>query len=289
MPTTTQETAATLDAVIDLSERVVVVTGAGRGLGRAYARALASRGAHVVVHDAGVARDGRGGDPQVAAAAAAEIVEAGGSAEPAVQNLATREGAESLVAEVLEKNGRVDALVHNAGIVRYGRAPETSVEEWTRMLEVNVAAAWWLCRAVLPAMTERGYGRIVLTTSGFALRPIPGADVTGYSVGKAAQVGLMNGLAAEGAPHGVLVNCISPVAATRIFRREVGADEMTPESVSPAVVMLASEECRWSGQIVVAQDGRFAFDHMVRSGAGEAGTPEEVLDLADEAAPDLSL
>jgi len=275
--------------MIDFADQVVVVTGAGRGLGASYARLLARLGATVVVHDGGVERDGTGGDPTVAESVEASIREEGGRAEAETQDLASREACEELVSAVLSRHGRVDALVHSAGIVRYAAIDATPEDEWTRMLDVNVSAAWWLCRAVWPAMKERSYGRIVLTTSGFALRPIPGADVTAYSVGKAAQVGLMNGLAAEGEEHGILVNCVSPVAATRIFRREVQAGELTPEAVAPGVAMLASSACRWSGQVLVAQDGQFAFDRMVRTVESSARTPEDVLRMAERTAPDLSL
>ena len=182
--------------------------------------------------------------------------------------------------------------MHNAGIVRYGPAAATTDADWAAMLAVNVSAPWWLTRAVWPGMAERGYGRIVLTTSGFALRVIPGADVTGYSVGKAAQVGLMNGLAAEGEDVGILVNCVEPVAATRIFRRQVDAGQMTPEAVAPAVAMLASPACRWSGLVVVAQDGEFAFDSVVRTPSFRPGatvTPDDLVALAERDAPDLGL
>lgn len=273
--------------MISFADQVVLVTGAGRGLGAAYARLVAARGGLVVVHDAGVERDGAGGDPGPAAAVAASITAAGGLAEAETQNLSSRSGCEDLVRAVLNRHGRVDALVHNAGIVRYHGIAETTPDEWERMLAVNVAAAWWLCRAVWPGMTRRRYGRVVLTTSGFAVRPVPGADVTGYSVGKAAQVGLMNGLAAEGEPHGISVNCIEPVAATRIFRREVAIGQLTPESVAPGVAMLASRQCRWTGLVMVAQGGEYAFDAMQRSDFTDLGSdaePEDVLTLAERQA-----
>ncbi len=277
---------------VDVRGHIVVVTGAGRGLGAAYARLLARLGAVVVVHDGGVARDGTGGDPAVAESLASELRAAGLSAEPEVQDLSTRPGCLDLVDRVLRRHGRIDALVHNAGLVRYGPAASTPDTDWDAMLAVNVGAPWWLTRAVWPAMAERGYGRIVLTTSGFALRVIPGADVTGYSVGKAAQVGLMNGLAAEGQDVGIMVNCVEPVAATRIFRREVAAGQMTPEAVAPAVAMLASPACRWNGLVVVAQDGEFAFDSMVRTPLvrpGATAGPDDLVVLAERDAPDLGL
>lgn len=277
--------------MITFEGQVVLVTGAGRGLGAAYARLVGSRGGTVVVHDAGVERDGSGGDPAPAQEVAAAIVDQGGIAEVETQNLASRRGCQDLVAAVLERHSRVDALVHSAGIVRYHGIADTSDEEWQVMLDVNVSAAWWLCRAVWPGMASRRYGRIVLTSSGFALRVIPGADVTGYSVGKAAQFGLMNALAAEGEPHGIKVNAIAPVVATRIFRRAVNADEMTAESVAPGVAMLASRDCRWTGQVLVAQDGEFGFDTMHRSEVASQGRtprPEDVLQYAERHATSAS-
>ncbi|HWL99829.1 MAG TPA: SDR family NAD(P)-dependent oxidoreductase [Nocardioidaceae bacterium] len=219
--------------MITFADQVVLVTGAGRGLGASYARLLAARGATVVVHDAGVERDGSGQDPGPAGAVAESILADGGQAEAETQNLADRKGCTDLVSSVLQRHGRIDALIHSAGIVRYHGIAETTDRDWQRMLDVNVSAAWWLCQAVWPGMVARRYGRIVLTTSGFALRVVPGADVTGYSVGKAAQFGLMNALASEGEPSGILVNALAPVAATRIFRRAVGSDEMSPDAVAP--------------------------------------------------------
>jgi NAD(P)-dependent dehydrogenase (short-subunit alcohol dehydrogenase family) len=273
--------------VITFADQVVLVTGAGRGLGASYARLLAEREATVIVHDAGVARDGSGDDPGVAAAVAESIVAAGGRAEAESQNLADRTGCTDLVSSVLERHSRIDALVHSAGIVRYHGIADTTARDWQRMLDVNVSAAWWLCQAVWPGMVARRYGRLVLTTSGFALRAIPGADVTGYSVGKAAQFGLTNALAAEGEAHGIFVNALAPVAATRIFRREVGADEMSPDVVAPAAAALASRDCTWSGQVLVAQDGEFAFDSMARTpirNLGRTAQPEDILRLAGDIA-----
>jgi NAD(P)-dependent dehydrogenase (short-subunit alcohol dehydrogenase family) len=273
--------------VITFADQVVLVTGAGRGLGASYARLFAARGATVIVHDAGVERDGSGEDPGVAATVAESIVAGGGQAEAETQNLADRTGCTNLVSSVLERHGRVDALVHSAGIVHYHGIADTTAHDWQRMLDVNVSAAWWLCQAVWPGMVARSYGRIVLTTSGFALRAIPGADATGYSVGKAAQFGLMNALAAEGEPHGILVNALAPVAATRIFRREVGADEMSPDAVAPAAAVLTSRDCTWSGQVLVAQDGAFAFDSMARTpvrNLGRTARPEDILRIASDIA-----
>jgi NAD(P)-dependent dehydrogenase (short-subunit alcohol dehydrogenase family) len=268
--------------MIDLSGQVVLVTGAGRGLGAAYARLLGARGATVVVHDAGVAPDGSGGDPEPAAAVAAEVVAAGGRADVETQNLATRAGCEALTAAVLERHGRVDALVHSAGVVRYGGIAATSDAEWATMLAVNVEAPWWLCRAVWPGMVARSYGRVVLTVSGYGLRAIPGSDVTAYGVGKAAQLGLVNGLAGEGAASGIRVNAIAPVAATRIYRRATAPGELSAADVAPGVVALVAPECPATGQVLSAAGGRWAvtsFPAPRQVRLPEPVTPEAVLSL----------
>jgi NAD(P)-dependent dehydrogenase (short-subunit alcohol dehydrogenase family) len=274
--------------MIRLDGHVVLVTGAGRGLGAAHARALAARGATVVVHDAGVEPDGSGGDDGPATGVAAEITAAGGDATAETQNLATREGCEALVTTVLDRHGKVDALVHSAGLVRYGGIAATSAADWTAMLAVNVEAPWWLCRAVWPGMVERSYGRIVLTVSGYGLRAFPGSDVTAYGVGKAAQLGLVNGLAGEGAGTGIRVNAISPVAATRIFRRTTQPGELSPDDVAPGVVALTAPGCRCTGVVLGASGGEWTVTSPPRRRAVRpaANTPEAVLALLPDDATD---
>jgi NAD(P)-dependent dehydrogenase (short-subunit alcohol dehydrogenase family) len=263
--------------MIDFRGQVVLVTGAGRGLGAAYARLIADRGAVVAVHDAGVGRDGTGADPRPARSVRDEVTRHGGIASAHMQDLGTRSGCEELVAEVLDQHGRVDAMVHNAGIVRYLRIAETSESEWRRTMAVNVEAAWWLCRAVWPTMIEQGYGRLVLTVSGYGLTVVPGADVAAYSVSKGAQFGLMNALAGEGMGTGILVNAVSPIAATRIFRRQTAPGELTPESVAPGVAMLASRDCPVTGTVLTAAGGVWSV---------AAWQSAEEVDLGSEATPD---
>jgi NAD(P)-dependent dehydrogenase (short-subunit alcohol dehydrogenase family) len=266
--------------MIDVKEQVVLVTGAGRGLGAAYAGLLAARGAHVAVHDAGVERDGSGADPAVAGAVRDAIVDAGGRASAHTQDLATRSGCTDLVDEVVAEYGRVDALVHNAGIVRYHGIGDAPLEEYARTMAINADAGWWLCRAVWPVMRAQSYGRIVLTTSDYGLRTIDGADVAAYSVSKGAQFGLMNALAGEGRAHGILVNAICPVAATRIFRRAVGPQELTPASVAPGVAMLASRDCPFTGHVLKAAGGEWSIYQVTASRRADLGadaSPEDVL------------
>jgi NAD(P)-dependent dehydrogenase (short-subunit alcohol dehydrogenase family) len=268
--------------VLDFSGQVVLVTGAGRGLGRAYARLLAPRGATVVVHDAGVDVEGSGGDRSVADGVVDEIRADGGTAEARYDDLGNRAGCRTLVEGVLSRHDGIDALVHSAGLVI--RAPLEQIDEdrWRRSQSVNVEAAFWLVQAVLPRMLERRYGRIVLTTSGYGLGPADDvADLVAYCSAKAAQYGLMNGLA-WAAPEGVLVNAIAPVAATRIFSRRVAPDELTPEQVAAGVAFLASRACHVTGIVLRAEGGRFGLGSYARGSVVDFGkepaTPEAIAD-----------
>jgi NAD(P)-dependent dehydrogenase (short-subunit alcohol dehydrogenase family) len=245
--------------MIRFDGQVALVTGSGRGLGCAYARLLASRGARVVVHDAGVGMDGSGSDPGVAAEVVDEITRSGGRAVACTEDLGSPANCEAIVAFVQEKFARLDVLIHNAGLVAYQGIEATDPPTWDRMLRVNVEAPFWLSRAAFPIMRRQGYGRIVLTISGVAMyREAAQPDLAAYSVGKAAQFGLMNALAAEGEAFGIRVNAISPVAATRMLRREVQAGELSPDLVAPGVAFLASERCDFSGAVLRAADGRFS-------------------------------
>jgi NAD(P)-dependent dehydrogenase (short-subunit alcohol dehydrogenase family) len=237
--------------------RVVLVTGAGRGLGAAYARAFAARGASVVVHDAGVEADGSGGDPAVADAVVAEIVGAGGTAVACYENLETEEGCLGTVKAALERFGRLDVVVQNAGLLVWEELDEAA-RSWERLRRVNVDAPFHITRTAFPAMKRQGYGRFVFTTSGRAMavdRTRPG--LAAYAVGKMAHFALMIVAAAEGEAHGIRANAVAPAAATRMLRRSVEPGELEPEQVAPAVVFLASDRCTFSGKVVEAAGGQF--------------------------------
>jgi NAD(P)-dependent dehydrogenase (short-subunit alcohol dehydrogenase family) len=236
--------------------QVAVVTGAGRGLGAAYARLIAARGGKVIVHDAGVAQDGTGFDPSVADAVVAEIDAAGGIAAACYENLEDSGAGERIIECAISRYGRIDALVNNAGLVVFASLAETDRTIWDRMVAIGISAPFDLARAAIPYMRNQGYGRIVFTTSGRAMRVedcVPG--LAAYSAAKMAQVGLMVGLAAELRGVNIHVNAVSPVAATRVLRRN--APELAPDLVAPGVAFLASSACTTSGAVLHAAGGRF--------------------------------
>jgi NAD(P)-dependent dehydrogenase (short-subunit alcohol dehydrogenase family) len=255
--------------------RVALVTGAGRGLGAAYARAFAARGASVVVHDAGVALDGSGDDPTVAEAVAREV-----DGAACVENLQTEAGCLRTIEFTLERFGRLDVLVHNAGLVAWEEL-EQAGRSWERLRAVNVDAPFHLTRAAFRPMRDRGYGRLVFTTSGRAMskeRTRPG--LAAYAVGKMAHFALMIVAAAEGEPHGILANAIAPAARTRMLTRAVEPGELEPEQVAPGVLFLASDRCTFSGKVLEAGGGEFDVARWTSSPDVDFGRepvpPEEI-------------
>ncbi len=243
--------------------RVAVITGAGRGIGRAYARLLAARGASVVVNDLGGSIAGVGADAGPAADVVAEIVAAGGVAFADQHDIATVGGAEALVATAVDQYGRIDVVVNNAGIMRWAGMPEVDADALDAHLAVHVDGSFHTVRAAWPTMVEQGYGRIVMTTS-TGMLGLP--TNLAYATAKGGVVGMMRSLSTAGAKHGILINCIAPAAFTRMAGpsgAEPPADDpmarlMAPELVAPMVAYLAHEDCPVSGEIYTAGAGRFA-------------------------------
>jgi NAD(P)-dependent dehydrogenase (short-subunit alcohol dehydrogenase family) len=238
--------------------RVAVVTGAGRGLGRAYALLLASRGAKVVVNDAGGSLAGEGVDAGPVEQVVGEITAAGGQAIASTASVATREGGEAIINSALKHYGGIDILIHNAGNVRRGSLKEMSYEDFDAVLDVHLRGAFNVVRPAFPVMCQAGYGRIVLTSSIGGLYGNHG--VANYAVAKAGVIGLSNVAALEGAADGVTCNVIVPAAVTRMA---AGIDTsayppMGAELVAPVVGWLAHESCSVTGELFVALAGRVA-------------------------------
>lgn len=245
-------------ADLRFDDRVAVITGAGRGLGRAYARQLASRGAKVVVNDPGGTLAGEGADATPAERVVTEIAAAGGQAVACTASVTTREGGEAIIRTALERYGRLDILIHNAGNVRPGSLKQMSYEDFDAVLDVHLRGAFNVVRPAFPVMCEAGYGRIVLTSSIGGLYGNHG--VANYASAKAGVVGLSNVAALEGAADGVTCNVIVPAAVTRMAD---GIDTsayppMGPELVAPVVAWLAHETCSVTGEMFIALAGRVA-------------------------------
>ncbi|MGH7997847.1 MAG: SDR family NAD(P)-dependent oxidoreductase [Brasilonema sp.] len=284
--------------MIRLDEQVAIITGSGRGLGAAYARLLAERGARVVVHDAGVNKDGTGSDPNVAADAASRIREAGGVAFPSNVILDSRDNCRSLVETALEKFGRLDILIHNAGWVAYQSVQELTPDFLQRAISINLEVPTWLAQAAFPIMKQQNYGRIVLTTSDRAIyQQYALSGLASYAMGKMAQIGLMNVLAVEGKEHGILVNAISPVAKTRMWNVQDEPEDLRPDQVAPGVLYLASPECRESGFILRASNGQFTaarwierdnVDYPLNLAAVEVSTAEDLATQWQEIAANIA-
>jgi NAD(P)-dependent dehydrogenase (short-subunit alcohol dehydrogenase family) len=239
-------------------DRVAVVTGGGRGLGRAYALLLGSKGAKVVVCDTGGSMRGDGVDADPATEVVKEILAAGGEAVACTESVATAEGGKAIVRTALDHFGRLDALVHNAGNHRPAPLAEMTYEDFDAVVDVHLRGAWNVVRPAFPLMCAAGYGRIVLTSSIGGL--YGNAGVVNYGVAKAGMIGLSNVAAIEGAAHGVRSNCVVPAAVTRMAE---GIDTsayppMTAEQVAPAVGWLAHESCSITGELLVSIAGRVA-------------------------------
>lgn len=260
--------------------RTAVVTGGGRGLGRAYALLLAARGAKVVVNDPGGELDGDGADLGPAHDVVREIIDAGGEAVASTDSVATPEGGQAIIGTALQRFGGIDILVHNAGIVRRASLAEMTYDDFDAVLDVHLRGAFHVVRPAFPVMCEAGYGRIVLTSSIGGL--YGNHEVANYAVAKAGVIGLSNVAAMEGAAHNVTSNVIVPAAVTRMAE---GIDTsayppMGPDLVSPVVGYLSHESCSVTGEMFVALAGRVASAAVVES-PGVYRPSWEIADVAE--------
>ncbi|MEO3862340.1 SDR family NAD(P)-dependent oxidoreductase [Acrocarpospora sp. B8E8] len=265
---------------IRLDGQVAVVTGAGRGLGRAHALLLAARGAAVVVNDVGAALDGVGAELTPAGQVVKEITEAGGSAVADATDISTPEGAQRVVDLAVETFGQLDILVNNAGILRDRTMAKLTRDEVDPVLAVHLGGTVWMTKAAWPVFTERRYGRIVNTTSAAGL--FGNFGQTAYAAAKAAIVGVTRTLALEGARHGIAVNAIEPGARTRMTEDLLGelADRLDPGLVSPLVVWLADPACDVTGEVYNVGGGRVARVVVAQTPGyfSRSVSPEEIRD-----------
>jgi len=268
--------------------RVAVVTGAGRGLGRAYALLLAERGTAVVVNDLGSAVDGAGSDEGPAADVVAEIVAAGGQARADTSDVADEAGARAMVDAAVDGFGRIDIVVNNAGIMRWAGPAKLTADDLAAHLDVHVGGTFNTVKAAWPHLVEQGHGRIVNTTSAglFGL-----SANTAYATAKGGVIGLTRSLAVAGRKHGITANLIAPAAMTRMAgpasadddpAARAMAEAMAPELAAPMVAYLAHDDCPVSGEAYAAGAGRFAriFIAMTPGYVTEGGPPT-VEDLAE--------
>ncbi|WP_433190039.1 SDR family NAD(P)-dependent oxidoreductase [Actinoallomurus sp. CA-150999] len=266
---------------VDFGGKVAVITGGGRGIGRAYGLLLASRGAAVVINDPGVQPKGGDPDASVAAEVVEEITAAGGRAVASLDSVATAEGGAAVVRTALDAFGQVDLLVHNAGVVNAGMFADQPMREVLDVLAVHLLGAWHVGQPAWRDMEKRGYGRIVLTSSmaqfGHYRQPA-------YSAAKTGIIGLTKCLAYEARHKGldIKVNSIAPLAGTRLARpeaKELWGDLMSPQNVAAVVAYLLSEECPVNGEVVHAGGSHVARGFLAQTRGWAARTtltPEQV-------------
>jgi len=289
---------------LSFNDRTVIVTGAGRGIGRAHALLLASRGASVVVADLGAKVDGTdvdGDDP--ASDVVAEIRAAGGRATACRADISTESGAADVVATAIEEFGRLDAVINNAGIVRTARFDEVSTQEYQRYLDVHFFGSLNLCKAAWPHLIASGSGRVVNTVSAAMLgNPL----MTHYGSSKGAVFALTRNLALEGAEHGILVNAVAPGAGTRMAENSAESlapevmeylrTQLLPEHVAPLAAYLVHPSCTVTGELFNAAGGTVTRAVVVTTTGihDPALTPEtvaarfdEVMALTPDARPEL--
>ncbi len=240
-----------------VQDRVIVVTGAGGGLGREYALTLAREGASVVVNDLGGARDGTGSGSTMADEVVKEIKDAGGRAVANYDSVAESEGAANIIKTAIDEFGKVDGVVSNAGILRDGTFHKMEFGSWDAVLKVHLYGGYNVIRAAWPHFRENGFGRVVVATSTSGL--FGNFGQANYGAAKLGLVGLINTLSQEGAKYNIKANAVAPIAATRmtqdILPPEV-FEKLTPEYVAPVVAYLCTEENPDTASVFIVGGGK---------------------------------
>lgn len=265
---------------IRFDNRVALVTGAGNGLGRSHALALAARGAKVVVNDFGGNPDGSGSSASPAQKVVDEIVAAGGEAIADHHSVSDPAGAEAMVKAAIDKWGRIDILVNNAGILRDKSFSKMTLEDFRAVVDVHLMGSVYVTKAAWPHMNEAGYGRIVMTTSSSGL--FGNFGQSNYAAAKMGLIGLQNVLKLEGQKKNIHCNTIAPIAVTRLTLDLIPApvhDRMTPEVVTAVVLYLAHEDAP-TGQIIETGAGFYGKAEMVECDGVHLGANATVEDVA---------
>lgn len=257
---------------LDFKDKVAIVTGSGNGIGKGYALELAKRGAKVVVNDLGGTVDGSGGSLSAADAVVQEIEAAGGEAMANGANVAKQEDVKAMVGATMEKWGRVDILINNAGILRDKSFGKMEWSDFEAVINVHLLGSALCAHSVFPIMKEQEFGRIVMTSSSSGL--FGNFGQTNYAAAKMGVVGLMNTLKLEGAKYNVHTNSIAPTATTRmtehLFPAEF-AEKLDPKYIIPAVIFLASEKAP-NGEILEAGGGVVANTYVMETMGKYFGT-----------------
>ena len=250
---------------IRFDNKVVIVTGAGSGLGRSYAIALASRGAKVLINDLGSSLDGSGRSVNIASNVAKEIVESGGEALADNSDVTDKKSVDKMIKKVLSAWGRVDVLVNNAGILRDKSFSKITIEDFKAVIDVHLNGSMICSKAVWDYMKKQKSGNIIMTTSSSGLYGNFGQS--NYGSAKMGVIGLMNVLAIEGEKYGIVVNAISPTASTRMTKNILESEILNlldVESVTAALIYLASEFSK-TRTILAAGAGGYAVSRILET------------------------
>jgi len=266
---------------LDFTDKVVIVTGAGGGLGKSHALGFARRGAKVVVNDLGGAMDGSGGSSEAAEAVVAEIKEAGGEAIANGSSVTDDAGVDNMIKQTMDAYGRIDVLVNNAGVLRDKSFAKMEINDFTFVVDVHLFGTMKPTKAVWPIMKEQGYGRIMVTSSSSGLYGNFGQ--ANYGAAKLGVVGFMNTLKLEGQKDNIHINALAPVAWTRMTENLMPAemeDMLTPERVTPAVIFMCSEGAP-TGKIICAGAGAYTSAAIVETKGVYLGENPSAEDVAE--------